>query len=145
MACGGRATPERAAGRCGGGWRSAGCAAEGRKGRVGVPPGPRGGHSSKEWGVSEASGSGWLSCSDIRLSWPGGRPCPPRQPPLLNSRAWSPGETGPLAPPSPEADDTGTLTDRASMWSGKLRCQSVVLRRGQGEMGGGEGSERLAV
>lgn len=31
-------------------------------------PGPRGGHSSKEWGVSEASGSAWLSLSDIRLS-----------------------------------------------------------------------------
>lgn len=37
--------------------------------------GPRGGHSSKdEWGVSgvsETSGSAWLSRSDIRLSWPG--------------------------------------------------------------------------
>lgn len=32
--------------------------------------GPRGEQSSKEWGVSEASGSAWLSLSDIRLSWP---------------------------------------------------------------------------
>lgn len=30
--------------------------------------GPRGEQSSKEWGVSEASGSAWLSLSDIRLS-----------------------------------------------------------------------------
>lgn len=32
--------------------------------------GPRGGQSSNEWGVSDASGSAWLSLSDIRLSWP---------------------------------------------------------------------------
>lgn len=32
--------------------------------------GPRGGQSSNESGVSEASGSAWLSLSDIRLSWP---------------------------------------------------------------------------
>lgn len=30
--------------------------------------GPRGEHSSKELGVSETSGSAWLSLSDIRLS-----------------------------------------------------------------------------
>lgn len=32
--------------------------------------GPRGGHSSKELGVSEASGSAWLSLSDVRVSCP---------------------------------------------------------------------------
>lgn len=123
--------------------------------------GPRGEHSSKELGVSETSGSAWLSLSDIRLSCPGrGRKdrslvsTPKAAAPLVlldsregpsaeDSRAPPPVAPPPRAPPpGPELGDaeldTGTLTDSASMWSTKLMGQSVALR----ERTGGA-SERL--
>lgn len=97
---------------------------------------PRGGHSSKECGLSEASGSAWLSLSDIRLSWPSrgwkdrspsSTPKPTAPPALLAST-----EASRASPPGPEAGDTeldtGTLTDSTSMWSRKLIGQSVVLK-----------------
>lgn len=103
--------------------------------------GPRGGQSSKEWGVSEASGSAWLSLSDIRLSWPSSgwkdrspmSPLKPTAPPaLLESSAWASTEASRPSPSGPETGDTeldtGTLTDSASMWSRKLIGQSVVLK-----------------
>lgn len=100
--------------------------------------GPRGGQSSKEWGVSEASGSAWLSLSDIRLSWTSigwkdrsPNPTPIPAAPLesrdrVSAEASSPGsETGDTEL------DTGTLTDSASMLSTKLIGQSVVLKEGK--------------
>lgn len=106
--------------------------------------GPRGGQSSKEWGVSEASGSAWLSLSDMRLSWPSSgwkdrsaisTPNPTEPPALLESRAWALTDDSRDSPPGPETGDTeldtGTLTDSASMWSRKLIGQSVVLKEGK--------------
>lgn len=99
--------------------------------------GPRGGQSSKELGVSEASGSAWLSLSDIRLSWPSIgwkerslmsalKPIP--LPVLLESRARSSTRMSPSGPETGDTElDTGTLTDSTSMWSRKLIGQSVVL------------------
>ncbi len=103
--------------------------------------GPRGGQSSKEWGVSEASGSAWLSLSDIRLSWPSSgwkdrsamsAPKPTAPLALLEVRAWASTEASRESPPGPKTGDTkldtGTLTDSASMWSRTLIGQSVVLQ-----------------
>ena len=100
--------------------------------------GPRGGQSSKEWGLSEASGSAWLSLSDIRLSWPssGWKDSSPSSTPKptmpLESRARASTDASRASPSGPEAGDreldTGTLTDSASMWSRKLIGQSVVLK-----------------
>lgn len=100
--------------------------------------GPRGGQSSKEWGVSEASGSAWLSLSDIRLSWPSigwkDRSPNPAPPALLESRDRASTEASRASPPGSETGDTeldtGTLTDSASMLSTKLIGQSVVLKEG---------------
>lgn len=90
--------------------------------------------------MSEASGSAWLSLSDIRLSWPSSgwkdsvlmSPKPPAPPVLLESRARASTEASRLSPSGPETGDTeldtGTLTDSASMWSRKLMGQSVVLK-----------------
>ena len=87
-------------------------------------PWQRRGHSSKEWGVSEASGAAWLSCSEARLS-SGPRGAPPPAPP--------PAALADVSPPGPKAAgetelETGTLTDSASRWSGSVSGQSVVLR-----------------
>lgn len=111
--------------------------------------GPRGGQSSKEWGVSEASGSAWLSLSDIRLSWPSigwkdRSPNPTPAPPALpESRDCVSTEASRASPPGSDTGDTeldtGTLTDSASMLSTKLMGQSVVLK----EWGGG--GDRLIV
>lgn len=103
--------------------------------------GPRGEQSSKEWGVSEVSGSAWLSLSDIRLSWPSrgwrdrspmSTPKPTAPPALLESKDCASTEASRASPPGPETGnsepDTGTLTDRASMLSWKLIGQSVVLK-----------------
>ena len=103
--------------------------------------GPRGGQSSKECGVSEASGSAWLSLSDIRLSCPSSgwkdrspmsTPKPTASLVLLESRARASTEASRESLSGPEAGDTeldtGTLTDSASMWSRKLIGQSVVLK-----------------
>lgn len=103
--------------------------------------GPRGEQSSKEWGVSEVSGSVWLSLSDIRLSWPSSgwkdtspvsTPKPTAPPALLESRDCASTEVSRASPPGPETGnmepDTGTLTDRASMLSRKLIGQSLVLK-----------------
>lgn len=109
--------------------------------------GPRGGHSSKESGVSEASGSAWLSLSDIRLSWPSigwkdrsatSTPKPPAPPALVDSRDRTSTEASRASPPWPETGDTeldtGTLTDSASMWSCRLIGQSVVLKVDQSKV-----------
>lgn len=103
--------------------------------------GPRGGHSSKECGVSEASGSAWLSRSDIKLSWPssGWKDRSPSSTlkltaplALLESRACASTEASRTSPSGPQIGetelDTGTLTDSTSMWSRKLIGQSVVLK-----------------
>lgn len=120
--------------------------------------GPRGEHSSKELGVSETSGSAWLSLSDIRLSCPArGRkdkslmstPKPAAPLALLDCREGasaeasraSPSRAPPSrpSPPGPELGDaeldTGTLTDSASMWSRKLMGQSVALGERRRDVG----------
>lgn len=109
--------------------------------------GPRGGQSSKESGVSEVSGSAWLSLSDIRLSWPSsGRndrsatstPKSSAPPALVESRDCTSTEASRASPPWPETGDTeldtGTLTDSASIWSCKLIGQSVVLKVDQSKV-----------
>ena len=85
-------------------------------------PWQRRGHSSKEWGVSEASGAAWLSCSEARLS--------------SGPRGGPPAALADVSPPGPNAAgetelDTGTLTDSASRWSGSVSGQSVVLQVGR--------------
>lgn len=58
---------------------------------------------------------------------------PTAPPALLESRALSPAKASKPSPLGPETGDTeldtGTLTDSASMWSGKVIGQSVVLKR----------------
>lgn len=95
--------------------------------------GPRGGQSSNEFGVSEASGSAWLSLSDIRLSWPGSgwKDSSPKTTLPVDRRAWASTDASRVSPSGPEAGDTeldtGTLNDITSMWSRMLTGQSVVL------------------
>ncbi|TNN39638.1 hypothetical protein EYF80_050196 [Liparis tanakae] len=107
--------------------------------------GPRGGQSSKESRVSEASRSAWLPRSDVGPSRPGSgrkdRPpssAPKPAPALPESGARVSTEFSRTSPPGPRAGDseldTGTLTDSASihLWSisscqpsGGLSCQAL--------------------
>jgi len=99
-------------------------------------PWQRRGHSSKEWGVSEASASAsaWLSRSDVRLSCRGPREGPRDTPPAAAPPATldDVSALGPNAATGVMELDTATLTDSASMWSGCVSGQSVVLQAGGG-------------
>lgn len=101
--------------------------------------GPRKGQISKEWGVSEASGSAWLSLSDIRLSWPNrgwkdmSVSLTPNPSVLLDRRTCVSTDVSRLTPSGAAGRDTelvtGTFTDSTSMWSRKLKGQSVALKK----------------